>query len=86
MKATGTTATTVIVLPTGPVMRAPVAAASAIALQCLGWTCQLLAVYATMRAFTSAVRTHIDSVSLDVEVLDAAAAADLDREHDLVTA
>jgi len=33
------------------VMRAPVAAAGAIALQCLGWGCQLLAVYATMRAF-----------------------------------
>jgi len=33
------------------VMRAPVAAAGAIAFQCLGWVFQLLAVYATMRAF-----------------------------------
>jgi uncharacterized protein (TIRG00374 family) len=33
------------------VMRAPPAAAAAIALQCLGWVFQLLAVYTTMRAF-----------------------------------
>jgi uncharacterized membrane protein YbhN (UPF0104 family) len=33
------------------VMRAPVPAATAILLQCVGWTCQLLAVWATMRAF-----------------------------------
>jgi glycosyltransferase 2 family protein len=33
------------------VMRAPVAAAEAALLQCAGWTCQLLAVWATMRAF-----------------------------------
>jgi uncharacterized membrane protein YbhN (UPF0104 family) len=33
------------------VMRAPAAAAGAIALQCVGWVFQLLAVYATMRAF-----------------------------------
>jgi uncharacterized protein (TIRG00374 family) len=33
------------------VMRAPVPAAVAALLQCLGWTCQLLAVWATMRAF-----------------------------------
>lgn len=33
------------------VMRAPLAAGAAILLQCLGWICQLFAVYATMRAF-----------------------------------
>ncbi len=33
------------------VMRAPVPAAVAALLQCLGWSCQLLAVWATMRAF-----------------------------------
>jgi glycosyltransferase 2 family protein len=33
------------------VMRAPVPAAIAILLQCAGWTCQLFAVWATMRAF-----------------------------------
>jgi uncharacterized protein (TIRG00374 family) len=33
------------------VMRAPVPAAIAVLLQCAGWTCQLLAVWATMRAF-----------------------------------
>jgi uncharacterized protein (TIRG00374 family) len=33
------------------VMRAPAAAAAAIAFQCLGWVFQLLAVYTTMRAF-----------------------------------
>ena len=33
------------------VMRAPLPAAIAILLQCVGWTCQLLAVWATMRAF-----------------------------------
>jgi uncharacterized membrane protein YbhN (UPF0104 family) len=33
------------------VMRAPVAAGSALLLQCAGWLCQLLAVYMTMRAF-----------------------------------
>jgi glycosyltransferase 2 family protein len=33
------------------VMRAPVAAARAVAFQCLGWGFQLFAVYATMRAF-----------------------------------
>ena len=33
------------------VMRAPLPAATAILLQCVGWTCQLLAVWATMRAF-----------------------------------
>jgi uncharacterized protein (TIRG00374 family) len=33
------------------VMRAPVPAAIAALLQCAGWTCQLLAVWATMRAF-----------------------------------
>jgi glycosyltransferase 2 family protein len=33
------------------VMRAPVPAAEAVLLQCAGWTCQLLAVWATMRAF-----------------------------------
>jgi uncharacterized protein (TIRG00374 family) len=33
------------------VMRAPVPAAEAAVLQCAGWTCQLLAVWATMRAF-----------------------------------
>ena len=33
------------------VMRAPLAAVSALLLQCVGWLCQLLAVYATMRAF-----------------------------------
>lgn len=33
------------------VMRAPLAAAGAIAFQCVGWLCQLFAVYATMRAF-----------------------------------
>jgi hypothetical protein len=33
------------------VMRAPLPAAIAIVLQCVGWTCQLLAVWATMRAF-----------------------------------
>jgi uncharacterized membrane protein YbhN (UPF0104 family) len=32
-------------------MRAPVPAAVAAILQCAGWTCQLLAVWATMRAF-----------------------------------
>ena len=33
------------------VLRAPVPAAEAALLQCAGWTCQLLAVWATMRAF-----------------------------------
>jgi uncharacterized membrane protein YbhN (UPF0104 family) len=33
------------------VLRAPLPAAVAVCLQCLGWVCQLLAVYATMRAF-----------------------------------
>jgi uncharacterized membrane protein YbhN (UPF0104 family) len=33
------------------VMREPVAATIAILLQCIGWTCQLFAVWATMRAF-----------------------------------
>jgi uncharacterized membrane protein YbhN (UPF0104 family) len=33
------------------VMRAPLPAATAILLQCIGWTCQLFAVWATMRAF-----------------------------------
>ena len=33
------------------VMRTPLAAAVAIAFQCLGWLCQLLAVYTAMRAF-----------------------------------
>src|SRR5205085_11807915 len=33
------------------VMRTPLAAAGAIAFQCLGWLCQLLAVYTAMRAF-----------------------------------
>jgi uncharacterized protein (TIRG00374 family) len=33
------------------VMRAPLPAVTAILLQCIGWTCQLLAVWATMRAF-----------------------------------
>jgi uncharacterized membrane protein YbhN (UPF0104 family) len=33
------------------VMRAPVPAAEAALLQCAGWTCQLLAVWAAMRAF-----------------------------------
>jgi glycosyltransferase 2 family protein len=33
------------------VMHAPLAAATAILLQCVGWTCQLFAVWATMRAF-----------------------------------
>ena len=33
------------------VMRAPLPAATAAAFQCLGWTCQLLAVYVAMRAF-----------------------------------
>jgi glycosyltransferase 2 family protein len=33
------------------VMRAPIAASAAILFQCLGWVFQLLAVYATMRAF-----------------------------------
>jgi uncharacterized protein (TIRG00374 family) len=33
------------------VMRAPVPAATAALLQCAGWTCQLLAVWAAMRAF-----------------------------------
>ena len=33
------------------VMRAPVPAVKAALLQCAGWTCQLLAVWATMRAF-----------------------------------
>ena len=33
------------------VMRAPLAALAAVILQCLGWVCQLFAVYATMRAF-----------------------------------
>jgi uncharacterized membrane protein YbhN (UPF0104 family) len=33
------------------VMRAPLAAGAAVLLQCLGWLCQLFAVYATMRAF-----------------------------------
>jgi uncharacterized protein (TIRG00374 family) len=33
------------------VMRTPLAAVSALLLQCAGWLCQLLAVYATMRAF-----------------------------------
>jgi uncharacterized membrane protein YbhN (UPF0104 family) len=33
------------------VMHAPIPAATAILLQCAGWTCQLFAVWATMRAF-----------------------------------
>ena len=33
------------------VLRAPLPAVVAVCLQCLGWVCQLLAVYATMRAF-----------------------------------
>ncbi len=33
------------------VMRAPAAAAGAVAMQCAGWACQLFAVYAAMRAF-----------------------------------
>ena len=37
--------------PASRVMRAPLPAATAAAFQCLGWTCQLLAVYAAMRAF-----------------------------------
>ena len=33
------------------VLRAPLPAVVAVCLQCVGWTCQLLAVFATMRAF-----------------------------------
>jgi glycosyltransferase 2 family protein len=40
------------------VMHAPVPAGIAILLQCLGWTCQLLAVWATMRAFDIHVPLH----------------------------
>lgn len=40
------------------VMRAPVPAAIAVFLQCLGWTFQLLAVWATMRAFDIHVPLH----------------------------
>jgi glycosyltransferase 2 family protein len=40
------------------VMHAPAPAAIAILLQCLGWTCQLLAVWATMRAFDIHVPLH----------------------------
>ncbi len=40
------------------VMREPVAAAIAVLLQCLGWTLQLLAVWATMRAFDIHVPLH----------------------------
>jgi uncharacterized membrane protein YbhN (UPF0104 family) len=40
------------------VMREPVPAALAILLQTIGWTCQLLAVWATMRAFDIHVPLH----------------------------
>jgi uncharacterized membrane protein YbhN (UPF0104 family) len=40
------------------VMHAPIPAATAILLQCVGWTCQLFAVWATMRAFDIHVPLH----------------------------
>jgi uncharacterized protein (TIRG00374 family) len=44
------------------VMRAPVAATQAGLLQCAGWTCQLLAVWAAMRAFD--IHLHLPAAGL----------------------
>jgi glycosyltransferase 2 family protein len=46
------------------VMHAPLPAAGAITLQCLGWFVQLLAVYATMRAFQIEAPLHAAAVVL----------------------